>query len=189
MTLVGEARMATRCWSVPSVPPTSMPPPCVWIRRNAGSGLGWRSPPWRPSQRIGRPSSVSSRTRPRPPSMPTCDPMARRARAAALALLGRTLSHRQEWRPAIRATRAALALVESAEVRASLDQLIAEHGFRVTGHEVDSDASSPRDLHPVQRSLAPRPRQSGRFRPDRGSHRSAGRGGSATDLRRRGEAR
>jgi hypothetical protein len=65
-------------------------------------------------------------------------------RAEALARLGRVLSYRQEWRPAIRATRAALALVESAEWRASLDQWIAEHGFRVTAHEVDSDAVSPR---------------------------------------------
>ncbi len=65
-------------------------------------------------------------------------------RAAALELLGRTFSRREVWRPAIRTLRAALALVESSEVRATYEQLVAEHGFRVTGHEVDSDAASPR---------------------------------------------
>jgi alpha-2-macroglobulin len=65
-------------------------------------------------------------------------------RAESLVLLARTLTHRDEWRPAIRAQRAALALVEDASVRADYDRLIAEHGFRVTGHEVDSDAVSPR---------------------------------------------
>ncbi|WP_295399710.1 alpha-2-macroglobulin family protein [uncultured Thiocystis sp.] len=67
-----------------------------------------------------------------------------RGRADALVLLGRAFARRQEWRPAIRANRAALALAESADTRAALDRLIAEHGFRVTGHEVDSDAASPR---------------------------------------------
>ncbi|MBK1716528.1 alpha-2-macroglobulin family protein [Thiocystis violacea] len=66
------------------------------------------------------------------------------ARASDLALVGRTLAGRSEWRPAIRAHRASLVLIESAEVRRAYDELVAEHGFRVTGHEVDSDAASPR---------------------------------------------
>ncbi|UHD17458.1 alpha-2-macroglobulin family protein [Thiocapsa bogorovii] len=65
-------------------------------------------------------------------------------RADALVVLSRTLAERDDWRPAIRALRASLALVEDASVRAEYNRLIGEHGFRVTGHEVDSDAASPR---------------------------------------------
>ncbi|SDW39057.1 alpha-2-macroglobulin family protein [Thiocapsa roseopersicina] len=65
-------------------------------------------------------------------------------RADALVVLARTLGERDDWRPAIRALRASLALVEDASVRDEYDRLIGEHGFRVTGHEVDSDAASPR---------------------------------------------
>ncbi|MFB1486092.1 MULTISPECIES: MG2 domain-containing protein [unclassified Thiocapsa] len=65
-------------------------------------------------------------------------------RADALAVLSRTLAERDDWRPAIRALRASLALVEVASVRAEYDRLVGEHGFRVTGHEVDSDAANPR---------------------------------------------
>jgi len=65
-------------------------------------------------------------------------------RAGALQRLGRSLADQQQWRPAIRATRASLALVESERLRADYDKLLAEHGFRVTGHEVDSDAANPR---------------------------------------------
>lgn len=66
------------------------------------------------------------------------------ARADILAELARTLANRDDWRPAIRALRASLALVDEPSVRAEYDRLIAEQGFRVTGHEVDSDAASPR---------------------------------------------
>lgn len=65
-------------------------------------------------------------------------------RAAALAVLGRTLTQREVWWPAIRATRASLALIESADLRAAYDQLLAEHGFRITEHQVDANAASPR---------------------------------------------
>ncbi len=65
-------------------------------------------------------------------------------RAQVLDLLARTLSQRQAWREAIRAARASLQLIESPQVRAAYDRLVAEHGFRVTGHQVDSDAASPR---------------------------------------------
>ncbi len=64
--------------------------------------------------------------------------------ADALALLSRTLADREVWRPAIRSLRASLVLVEDGAVRAEYDRLIAEQGFRVIGHEVDSDAVSPR---------------------------------------------
>ncbi len=68
----------------------------------------------------------------------------RTQRAQALAALGRALANRSAWRPAIRATRAALALNDDRNLRASYDALVAEHGFRVSGHQVDSDAASPR---------------------------------------------
>ena len=65
-------------------------------------------------------------------------------RANALVVLARTLAERDDWRTAIRALRASLALVEDASLRDDYDRMIGEHGFRVTGHEVDSDAASPR---------------------------------------------
>lgn len=65
-------------------------------------------------------------------------------RVRALAVLGRALAGRSEWRPAIRATRASLALVEDPTLRASYDKLMAEHGFRIIEHKVDSDALRPR---------------------------------------------
>jgi len=65
-------------------------------------------------------------------------------RASALAVLGQALADRSDWRAAIRATRTSLALNEAPSVRAAYDKLIAEHGFRITGHRVDSEAASPR---------------------------------------------
>ena len=65
-------------------------------------------------------------------------------RARLLALIGRTLEARSAWRPAIRAERAALALVDDPQLRARLDKLVAEHGFRVIDHQVSSDARNPR---------------------------------------------
>ncbi|MEA3274757.1 MAG: MG2 domain-containing protein, partial [Pseudomonadota bacterium] len=65
-------------------------------------------------------------------------------RARALVALGRTLAGRSDWKPAIRAYRAALALVDDPQVRAAYEKLVAEHGFRVTEHQVDSDALNPR---------------------------------------------
>lgn len=65
-------------------------------------------------------------------------------RVRALSMLGQTLAVRYQWRPALRALRAALAIKEDAGVRATYAQWLAEHGFRVTGHRVDSEAASPR---------------------------------------------
>ncbi len=69
---------------------------------------------------------------------------AKAERAAALAALGQALTQREAWRPAIRATRAALALGEAPGLRAEYDTLVTQHGFRVSEHQVDSDAASPR---------------------------------------------
>lgn len=65
-------------------------------------------------------------------------------RAAALVLLGASLEERQIWRPAIKAYRAALELVPNPAVEDTLNQLVAEHGFRILRHEVDVAAESPR---------------------------------------------
>ena len=65
-------------------------------------------------------------------------------RARSLELIGRSLEARSAWRPAIRAARASLALLDDPTLRARLDRLVAKHGFRVIGHEVSSDARNPR---------------------------------------------
>ncbi|MBO6756060.1 MAG: alpha-2-macroglobulin family protein [Roseibium sp.] len=65
-------------------------------------------------------------------------------RAFALELLGTALGRQETWRPAIKALRAALVLQERPELRRRYDQMVAEHGFRIVDHQVDSDAASPR---------------------------------------------
>ncbi len=64
--------------------------------------------------------------------------------AEALALLGRALSDRQEWRGALDAMRSALDIREVAELRGQYERLRVEHGFRMVDYTVDSDAVSPR---------------------------------------------
>ncbi len=65
------------------------------------------------------------------------------ARAVALALTGSSLAKREEWKPAIRAYRASLALADMASVHAAYDKLVAEHGFRILSHEVEADSAVP----------------------------------------------
>ena len=65
------------------------------------------------------------------------------ARAVALALAGGGLTKREEWKPAIRAYRASLALAEMGSVRAAYDKLVAEHGFRILSHDVQADSATP----------------------------------------------
>ena len=65
-------------------------------------------------------------------------------RAAALADLAHALDKRDFYRPAIEAFDASLALENSAEVRADLQDLRARKGFRVVDHTVNSDTVSPR---------------------------------------------
>ena len=67
-----------------------------------------------------------------------------RERSAAMAIVARSLEARSAWRPSIRAYRATLALRDDAPLRRHLDDLVAKHGFRITSHEVDSDAAEPR---------------------------------------------
>ncbi|WP_321503157.1 alpha-2-macroglobulin family protein [Breoghania sp.] len=65
-------------------------------------------------------------------------------RIRALEAMAVSLKARQLWKPAIRSYRAALAIRENARLRADYDAVVAEHGFRITEHKVDSDAASPR---------------------------------------------
>ena len=68
----------------------------------------------------------------------------RREQAASLALLGKTLELQSLWRPAIRAYRAALERTGDSQLRATYEQILARHGFRILKHRVDSDAEQPR---------------------------------------------
>jgi hypothetical protein len=64
--------------------------------------------------------------------------------AFALEYLGRGLSLRQDYKAAIKSLRASLALEERGSVRRRYDKLMAEHGFRIVDHQVDSDSATPR---------------------------------------------
>jgi uncharacterized protein YfaS (alpha-2-macroglobulin family) len=65
-------------------------------------------------------------------------------RARALATLGTALERDRAWKPAIKAYRASLALVEDPRLRAVFEKVVAEHGFHIASHEVDADSESPR---------------------------------------------
>ncbi|HEY0920575.1 alpha-2-macroglobulin family protein, partial [Devosia sp.] len=65
-------------------------------------------------------------------------------RAAALAALAHGLEQREMWREAIATYRQSVALVDDAGVQGRLDRAVAEHGFRVTSHQVDAEAATPR---------------------------------------------
>ncbi|MBV8791549.1 MAG: alpha-2-macroglobulin family protein, partial [Pseudolabrys sp.] len=64
--------------------------------------------------------------------------------ADALALLGRMLADRQEWRPSLDAMRTALDIREVADLRGQYERLRVDHGFRMLDYSIDSDAISPR---------------------------------------------
>jgi alpha-2-macroglobulin len=74
----------------------------------------------------------------------------------ALAVLGRSLSERQMWRPALDALRMSLELREVAEVRGQYEKLRDEHGFRLLDYTVDSDSASPRACFQFSEDLAKR---------------------------------
>src|SRR5476651_918257 len=76
--------------------------------------------------------------------------------ADALAVLGRALSERKLWRPALDAMRLSLDLREVAEVRGSYEKMRDEHGFRLLDYTVDSDAASPRACFQFSEDLAKR---------------------------------
>ncbi|MCA1297253.1 alpha-2-macroglobulin family protein [Stappia indica] len=83
-------------------------------------------------------------------------------RVEAYDLLASALERRQLYKPAIKALRAALALDDRADLRSRYEQLVAEHGFRILDHQVDSDAVSPRVCVVFSEEL-PRTRDMGPF--------------------------
>ena len=76
--------------------------------------------------------------------------------ADALAVLGRAMSDRKLWRPALDALRMSLDLREVAEVRGQYEKLRDEHGFRLMDYSVNSDSASPRVCFQFSEELAKR---------------------------------
>jgi uncharacterized protein YfaS (alpha-2-macroglobulin family) len=76
--------------------------------------------------------------------------------ADALAVLGRSLSERKLWRPALDTMRLSLDLREVAEVRGEYEKLRDEQGFRLLDYTVDSDSASPRACFQFSEDLAKR---------------------------------
>ncbi len=76
--------------------------------------------------------------------------------ADALAVLGRSMSERKLWRPALDSFRLSLDLREVADVRGLYEKMRDEHGFRLLDYTVDSDGASPRACFQFSEDLAKR---------------------------------
>ena len=76
--------------------------------------------------------------------------------ADALAVLGRAMSDRKLWRPALDALRLSLDMREVADVRGQYEKMRDEHGFRLLDYTVDSDSASPRACFQFSEELAKR---------------------------------
>lgn len=76
--------------------------------------------------------------------------------ADALAVLGRSMSDRKLWRPALDTLRLSLDLREVADVRGQYEKMRDEHGFRLLDYTVDSDGASPRACFQFSEDLAKR---------------------------------
>jgi uncharacterized protein YfaS (alpha-2-macroglobulin family) len=76
--------------------------------------------------------------------------------AEALAVLGRALSDRKLWRPALDTLRLSLDLREVADIRGQYEKLRDDHGFRLLDYTVDSDSASPRACFQFSEDLAKR---------------------------------
>ena len=76
--------------------------------------------------------------------------------ADALGVLGRAMSDRKLWRPALDALRMSLDLREVADVRGQYEKLRNEFGFRLLDYTVDSDSASPRACFQFSEELAKR---------------------------------
>jgi alpha-2-macroglobulin len=76
--------------------------------------------------------------------------------ADALAVLGRAMSERKLWRPALDSLRLSLDLREVAEVRGQYEKMRDEHGFRLLDYTIDSDSASPRACFQFSEELAKR---------------------------------
>ena len=78
------------------------------------------------------------------------------AEARALAFLGEAQARQSEWRPALEAYRASLALDDREPVRETYEALREEHGFRILDYKVDADAAAPRACFTFSETLAPK---------------------------------
>src|ERR1700716_3231506 len=76
--------------------------------------------------------------------------------ADALAVLGKALSDRKLWRPALDSLRLSLDMREVADVRGQYEKMRDEHGFRLLDYTVDSDGASPRACFQFSEDLAKR---------------------------------
>lgn len=76
--------------------------------------------------------------------------------AEALAVLGRAMSDRKLWRPALDALRLSLDLREVADIRGQYEKLRDERGFRLLDYSVDSDSATPRVCFQFSEDLAKR---------------------------------
>src|SRR5712671_2352459 len=76
--------------------------------------------------------------------------------ADALAVLGRAMSERKLWRPALDALRLSVDLREVADVRGQYEKMRDQYGFRLLDYTVDSDAASPRACFQFSEDLAKR---------------------------------
>ena len=76
--------------------------------------------------------------------------------ADALAVLGRALSERKLWRPALDSLRLSLDLREVADIRGQYEKLRVEQGFRLLDYSVNSNSASPRACFQFSEDLAKR---------------------------------
>ena len=76
--------------------------------------------------------------------------------ADALAVLGRAMSERKLWRPALDSLRLSLDLREVADVRGQYEKMRDEHGFRLLDYTINSDSASPRACFQFSEDLAKR---------------------------------
>src|SRR3984957_20427250 len=76
--------------------------------------------------------------------------------ADALPVLGRAMSERKLWRPALDSLRLSLDLREVADVRGQYERMRDEHGFRLLDYTIDSDSASPRACFQFSEDLAKR---------------------------------
>jgi hypothetical protein len=76
--------------------------------------------------------------------------------ADSLAVLGRALSERKLWRPALDALRMSLDMREVADIRGQYEKMRDEYGFRLMDYTVDSDSASPRACFQFSEDLAKR---------------------------------
>ena len=65
-------------------------------------------------------------------------------RALSMQQIGWSLADRYDWKPALKAYAASLALVDDPETRSTYETMLNEHGFRIVDNTVEADAAAPR---------------------------------------------